>query len=70
MKTLARIRSDLRGIYRIPFAKGWIDLDNWTPCEQPDELDNEQFNVILFDDNGNETYRVSSVDLDFKEATS
>ena len=67
MNTLARHRPDLRNKYRLPVEKGgWIDLPNWTPCRQPNELDGEFYNVILLDEKGKELHRVPSIDLEFK----
>ena len=67
-KTYARHRSDLRDVYRLAIKEGgWIDLPNWTLCSQPDELDGEEFNVVLFDDSGKPTHIVPSIDLEFKQ---
>ncbi len=66
--TYARIRTDLKekGL-RVPLKKGgWVDLDRWTPCTQPDELDSEEFNTIVTINGVEET--LASIDLEFKEA--
>lgn len=67
-KTHCRQRSDLMN-YKIPcVVKGkhqYIKIHDWHYCEQPDELNDEEFNVkVAFN---NQTYYVSSIDLEFKD---
>ncbi len=64
--TYARQRQDLEDLY-IPADDGeyYFLGDRWYPAEQPDELDNDEFNVLL--DFGCYKLRFASIDLEFKE---
>lgn len=67
IKTYCRQRPDLEDM-RIPaLIRGketYITIDEWCYCEQPDELDNEEYNVKVA--YKSETAYVPSIDLEFK----
>ena len=68
---LARRRADLiKDGLSIPVVleggeQVYWGYNTWLPADQPDELDNEEYNVIL--QMQNSTMRAMSIDLDFKE---
>ena len=69
MATLARQRQDLldQGL-EVPTGQGvHIVLDEWTLCDQPDELDSEEFNLQLFNCFGNAITTAMSIDFEYKE---
>ena len=51
----------------LPAADGHVQLrpDRWYPCSQPDELDHDEFNLIV-NVNGDKLL-MRSIDFNFKE---
>lgn len=69
-KHYARQRADLLAdMISIPTNKGYVVLDHWFECDQPDHLEDgvndDGYNVILYRD-GKEWRRVRSIDLDIR----
>jgi hypothetical protein len=69
MTLYARQRQDLLDQnLQVPTGQGvHIMLDEWTACSQPDELDDEEFNLQLFNCFGNKITTAMSIDFDYKE---
>ena len=63
--TYARQRADLEKLYIPTKGGGHIDLRDWTPCWQPDELDSEEFNTVII--SLKRPVLLASIDLEFKE---
>lgn len=70
---VARQRADLLADkIKIPTSIGTYEtIDQWLPCQQPDEIEDgvnhDGFNVVIYDLDHKEKFRVMSIDLDFSD---